>query len=78
MQPRDLCALGASSLPTRDLLALALRMRAAGYEVAHHGEGRWNGVAIASRCGMEKVVANFGAPLQPPRTDAQGDDEPLV
>src|SRR6185436_8005407 len=24
---------------------------AAGYEVAHHGEGRWNGVAIASRVG---------------------------
>ena len=25
--------------------------REAGYELAHHGEGRWNGVAIASRCG---------------------------
>ena len=24
--------------------------RTAGYELAHHGEGRWNGVAIASRC----------------------------
>ena len=22
----------------------------AGYALAHHGEGRWNGVAIASRC----------------------------
>ena len=25
--------------------------RAAGYEVAHHGEGRWNGVGLASRVG---------------------------
>jgi len=23
----------------------------AGYELLHHGEGRWNGVAIASRAG---------------------------
>jgi exodeoxyribonuclease-3 len=28
----------------------------AGYRLAHHGEGRWNGVAIASRCGLESVV----------------------
>jgi exodeoxyribonuclease-3 len=34
-----------------------------GYALAHHGEGRWNGVAIASRCGLEGVVANFGHPL---------------
>jgi exodeoxyribonuclease-3 len=32
----------------------------AGYELAHHGEGRWNGVAIASRVGIEDVVTNFG------------------
>ena len=25
----------------------------AGYELAHHGEGRWNGVAIASRRGID-------------------------
>ena len=25
--------------------------RNAGYELVHHGEGRWNGVAIASRVG---------------------------
>lgn len=28
----------------------------AGYTLTHHGEGRWNGVAIASRCGLENVV----------------------
>ncbi|MGH3899569.1 MAG: exodeoxyribonuclease III [Pseudonocardiaceae bacterium] len=27
-----------------------------GYAVAHHGEGRWNGVAIASRVGLDDVV----------------------
>ena len=31
-----------------------------GYELAHHGEGRWNGVAIASRVGIDDVVTNFG------------------
>jgi exodeoxyribonuclease-3 len=32
----------------------------AGYELAHHGQGRWNGVAIASRVGITDVVSNFG------------------
>ncbi|MGH9023197.1 MAG: exodeoxyribonuclease III [Acidimicrobiia bacterium] len=38
-----------------------------GYEVAYHGEGRWNGVAIASRVGLDKVVAGFpaGEPSDP-------------
>jgi exodeoxyribonuclease III len=31
-----------------------------GYEVVHHGEGRWNGVAIASRVGLEGVQRGFG------------------
>ena len=26
----------------------------AGYELIHHGEGRWNGVAIAVACGLER------------------------
>jgi exodeoxyribonuclease-3 len=49
-----------------------------GYELAHHGEGRWNGVAIASRCGVRDVVTNFGEPLRPARTPDVGDDEPLA
>lgn len=49
----------------------------AGYALAHHGEGRWNGVAIASRCGIEGVVTNFGEPLRPAKTEDAGDDEPL-
>ncbi len=31
-----------------------------GYESAHHGEGRWNGVAILSRVGLADVVDGFG------------------
>ncbi|MFC0529562.1 exodeoxyribonuclease III [Phytohabitans kaempferiae] len=31
----------------------------AGYEVATHGDGRWNGVAILSRVGIEDVVRGF-------------------
>ncbi len=37
-----------------------LPFEAAGYELAHHGEGRWNGVAVVSRVGIEDVVTNFG------------------
>ncbi len=51
---------------------------AAGYELAHHGEGRWNGVAIASRVGIAEVVTNFGAPLRRAETAEVGDDEPLA
>ena len=52
--------------------------RGAGYELAHHGEGRWNGVAIASRRGIEGVVSNFGQALRPAQTPDAGDDEPLA
>src|SRR5574339_945267 len=51
--------------------------RDAGYEVAHHGEGRWNGVAIASRVGIAGVVTNFGAELRAAVTPEVPDDEPL-
>ncbi len=34
-------------------------LRMAGYDLAHHGEGRWNGVAIASRVGLEDVSLGF-------------------
>ena len=37
--------------------------RALGYEVVHHGAGRWNGVAVASRVGIDGVVA--GLPSTP-------------
>ena len=43
-----------------DDAAPVMAFRMAGYELAHHGEGRWNGVAIASRVGIDEVVTNFG------------------
>jgi exodeoxyribonuclease-3 len=49
-----------------------------GYELAHHGEGRWNGVAMASRRGISGVVTNFGESLRPAQTPDEGDDEPLA
>jgi exodeoxyribonuclease-3 len=30
-----------------------------GYETAHHGDGRWNGVALLSRVGLSDVVRGF-------------------
>lgn len=44
-----------------ELLAEPLAER--GYQVAHHGEGRWNGVALASRVGLDDVVR--GLPGEP-------------
>ena len=35
------------------------RFEEAGYEVAHHGLNQWNGVAIASRVGLEDVQIGF-------------------
>jgi exodeoxyribonuclease III len=61
-----------------DAEAPAAAFREVGYELAHHGERQWNGVAIASRRGIEGVVTNFGEPLRPPRTPETGDDEPLA
>ena len=51
-------------------------LRDAGYELAHHGEGGRNGVAIASRLGIEGVVTNFGEPLRSRLPDSE-DAEPL-
>jgi exodeoxyribonuclease-3 len=49
----------------------------AGYELLHHGEGRWNGVAIVSRVGLADVVTNFGdgfaSSRSTPRTGASSD-----
>ena len=61
-----------------DSAAPVAELRASGYELAHHGEGRWNGVAIASRVGIADVVTNFGEALRPGETADVGDDEPLA
>jgi exodeoxyribonuclease III len=38
----------------------ALALSALGYESAPHGDGRWNGVAIVSRVGIDDVEVGFG------------------
>jgi exodeoxyribonuclease-3 len=40
-----------------------------GYEVAHHGQGRWNGVAVISRVGIDAVERGF--PGDPGFPDAE-------
>ena len=37
----------------------ALAFQALGYESVHHGEGRWNGVAILSKVGITDVRSGF-------------------
>ncbi|HUY63142.1 MAG TPA: exodeoxyribonuclease III [Acidimicrobiales bacterium] len=37
----------------------ALALSALGYDVAFHGDGRWNGVAIASRIGLSDIRKGF-------------------
>ncbi|MCA1734728.1 MAG: exodeoxyribonuclease III [Actinobacteria bacterium] len=52
-----------------------LPFRAAGYDLIHHGEGRWNGVAIASRVGAGSIVSNFGdGPVRDSRRAGAEDD----
>jgi exodeoxyribonuclease-3 len=47
-----------------------------GYEVAAHGEGRWNGVAILSRVGLSDVELGFtGQPAYDPPPD---EDDPAL
>ena len=53
-----------------DETAPVLPFSMAGYELLHHGEGRWNGVAIASRVGLAEVVTSFGD--GPVRSSAAG------
>jgi exodeoxyribonuclease-3 len=54
----DVLLLQETKLSDDDAPVIPFRM--AGYELLHHGEGRWNGVAIASRVGIAEAVTNFG------------------
>ncbi len=38
-----------------------MAISALGYECATHGDGRWNGVAIASKVGLEDVATGLGS-----------------
>ena len=58
-------ALRRTKLGDADAPVMAFGM--AGYQLVHHGEGRWNGVAIAARNGLsiDDVVTNFGTRAGP-------------
>jgi exodeoxyribonuclease III len=45
-----------------DADAKLLPFQARGYQLLHHGEGRWNGVAIATRLSIDpaSIITNFG------------------
>ena len=62
VQPDVLCMqetkLANDKFPTAEMSAL-------GYESAHFGQGQWNGVAIVSRVGLEDVLPNFAAGVEP-------------
>jgi exodeoxyribonuclease-3 len=56
----DILLIQETKLPDQDAPLMAFAMR--GYDFVHHGEGRWNGVAIAARqgLGVGGIVTNFG------------------
>jgi exodeoxyribonuclease-3 len=56
----DILLLQETKLTDGDAPVMAFAM--AGYQLIHHGEGRWNGVAIAAREGLAAgdVITNFG------------------
>ena len=56
----DILLVQETKLTDADAPVMAFAM--AGYDLTHHGEGRWNGVAIATRKGLSlgDVVTNFG------------------
>ena len=55
----DVLLMQETKLADADAPESAFRER--GYQLAHHGEGRWNGVAIASKVGIDDVARGAGA-----------------
>ena len=77
----DVLLMQETKLADDDVPEMPFRM--AGYELLHHGEGRWNGVAIASKVGITEPVTNFGdGPVRESRTTrdapSAGDFDPLT
>ncbi len=76
----DILLIQETKLTDADAPVMAFAM--AGYQLIHHGEGRWTGVAIAARNGLavSDVVTNFGnGPVRDsgpgaPASDAGEDD----
>ena len=66
-------------IKTTTALFPAAEVEELGYEVAAHGEGRWNGVALLSTVGLENVSLGFpgepsyeGEPAEPTLLDEPG------
>jgi len=60
----DVACLQETKLPDEAFDALlGAELTARGYRWAHHGEGRWNGVALLSRVGLDEVIP--GLPGEP-------------
>ena len=58
VQPDVLCM---QETKLADAAFPALAFAALGYDGVHHGEGRWNGVAILSRVGIEDASVGFSS-----------------
>jgi len=56
----DVLLMQETKLADQDAPLMAFQM--AGYQLVHHGEGRWNGVAVAVRDGIaiDEPITNFG------------------
>jgi exodeoxyribonuclease-3 len=59
LEASDVDVLAMQETKCRDDQFPHLPFEALGYEVAHHGTSQWNGVAIASRIGLDDVQLGF-------------------
>lgn len=62
VQPDVLCM---QETKLADAAFPALAFESMGYESVHHGDGRWNGVAILSRVGLSDPLFGFHEGLEP-------------
>ena len=65
----DVVALQETKIP--DASFPASQLEALGYQVASHGDGRWNGVALLSKVGMADVVRGLRDEPGYPATEAR-------
>lgn len=74
----DVLLLQETKLTDADAAGPRAVLEEAGYELAHHGEGGRNGVAIASRIPLTDIIVNFGAPERVANRTGKGDADPLA
>ncbi len=54
-----------------DAIGFPAAAAARGYELAHHGRDHWNGVAVLSRVGLDRVQRGFPGVNRPPLDEAR-------